>query len=126
MGTTCSISISAEIYFAGSTDPAATLSNPISISGSSFAGLDTTLNDVTLSGLNVYSTWTVFENNNFDVYFVAGTITQLDTTPPDTAITSAVDGNGASIQNGGTTLSTSIRISFTGTDNVAVAGFNAV
>jgi YVTN family beta-propeller protein len=46
-----------------------------------------------------------------------------DTTPPDTVITSDIDGNGASIPPGGTTLSTSMRISFTGTDNVAVDGF---
>lgn len=111
-----------EIYFTGSTDAANTLSNPISISGSSLAGVDSTLNDVTLSGMNVYSAWSVL-NNNFDIYFVAGIITQSDTTPPHTFITSAVDGNGASVLPGSSTLSTSIRISFTGTDNVAVAGF---
>lgn len=42
---------------------------------------------------------------------------------PDTTITSAVDGNGAPVQNSGTTLSTSIQFTFTGTSSVGVAGF---
>jgi hypothetical protein len=41
--------------------------------------------------------------------------------PPDTTITSAVDGNGATIQNGGTTVSTSIHFTFT-----ATAGTNPI
>jgi hypothetical protein len=54
--------------------------------------------------------------------------TTADTTPPDTAITSAVDDNsGANIQNGGTisSPSSSISFTFTGTDDVAsvVAGY---
>ena len=46
-----------------------------------------------------------------------------DTTPPDTTVTSAVDGNGAPVANGGSTPSTSITFTFTGTDNVGVTGF---
>jgi hypothetical protein len=46
-----------------------------------------------------------------------------DTEPPNTAIISAVDGNGASLPNNGATLSNGITLSFSGTDNVAVAGF---
>ncbi|PWU81326.1 MAG: hypothetical protein DLM72_07590 [Candidatus Nitrosopolaris wilkensis] len=42
---------------------------------------------------------------------------------PDTRITSALDGNGAAVQNGGTTLSTSIQFTFTGTSSVGVGGF---
>lgn len=110
-----------ELLFRSSTNGGATFGSQVS---TNIDSSDSTLNDVALSGTNVYSTWNVFENNKFDIYFMAGTITQLDTTPPDTAITSpAIDGNGAAVQNGGTTVSTSIRIAFTGTDNVAVAGF---
>jgi YVTN family beta-propeller protein len=54
---------------------------------------------------------------------VISTVPAADTTPPDTTITSAVDGNGAAVRNGGATVSNSIQIAFTGTDNVAVAGF---
>jgi YVTN family beta-propeller protein len=44
--------------------------------------------------------------------------------PPDTTITSARDGNGATIQNGGTTLSTSIQFTFTATPGTnPIAGF---
>lgn len=46
-----------------------------------------------------------------------------DTTPPDTTITSDVDGNGDPVANGGSTLSTSITFVFAGTDDVAVASF---
>jgi YVTN family beta-propeller protein len=48
---------------------------------------------------------------------------QQDTIPPDTVITSAIDGNNAAVLNGASTFSTSIKIAFTGTDNVAIAGF---
>jgi hypothetical protein len=54
---------------------------------------------------------------------VISTASPVDSIPPDTAITSAVDGNGAAVQNGGTTVSRSIQIAFTSTDNIAVAGF---
>jgi hypothetical protein len=37
--------------------------------------LDSSLNDVTISGNNVYVTWNTFENPNFNTYFAAGTIT---------------------------------------------------
>ena len=44
--------------------------------------------------------------------------------PPDTIITSAVDGNGATIQNGRSTVSTSIEIGFKGTPGTnSIAGF---
>lgn len=50
-------------------------------------------------------------------------ITVQDTTPPDTTITSATDGNGAPVTNGGSTVSTSMAFGFTGTDAVGVASF---
>jgi len=46
-----------------------------------------------------------------------------DNEPPDTVILSTIDGSGASVTNGGSTLSDSIDITFTGTDDVAVASF---
>ncbi len=46
-----------------------------------------------------------------------------DATPPDTTITSAIDGNGDPITDGGDTVSTSIMFAFTGVDNVGVASF---
>jgi hypothetical protein len=47
----------------------------------------------------------------------------VDTTPPMTAITSAVDGGGTAVAGGGSTLSSSVTFTFGGTDAVAVAGF---
>lgn len=52
------------------------------------------------------------------VYF-----TVQDTTPPETTITSVVDGNGAAGASGGSTLSSSITFTFTGIDAVGVAAF---
>jgi DNA-binding beta-propeller fold protein YncE len=46
-----------------------------------------------------------------------------DDNPPDTTITSSIDGNGTSIPNGGSTSSTSINFKFTGTDNFGIANF---
>jgi len=46
-----------------------------------------------------------------------------DITAPDTSIDSANDGSGADVANGGTTSSSSITFTFSGTDNVLVAGF---
>ena len=43
--------------------------------------------------------------------------------PPDTIITSAVDGRGDAIPNGGTTRSDRITFSFAGSDNAGIAGF---
>ena len=40
-----------------------------------------------------------------------------------TSITSAVDGNGVTIQNGGTTLSTSVKFTFTGSGVNSIASF---
>ena len=51
--------------------------------------------------------------------FVSG----ADTSPPETIITSAVDGNGVAVGNAGSTSSSSITFAFTGTDNIGVAGF---
>jgi len=46
-----------------------------------------------------------------------------DTVPPDTTITSVVDGKGKPVANGDKTASTSIKLTFTGSDNVAVSDF---
>jgi hypothetical protein len=51
------------------------------------------------------------------------TVTVKDTTPPDTAITAAVDGINRAVANGGSTLYHSVQIAFTGSDKVGIAGF---
>lgn len=57
---------------------------------------------------------------------LAGTTPPVpDTTPPDTTITSAVDGLGVPVVNNGVTASGTMTFSFTGSDNVAVASFQA-
>jgi hypothetical protein len=50
-------------------------------------------------------------------------ILEADNIPPETSIDSAVDGNGTSLADGDSTLSESIEITFSGTDNVEVASF---
>lgn len=47
----------------------------------------------------------------------------VDTTSPETTITSIIDGSGKVVVNGGTTVSESIIFLFSGTDNVGVVGF---
>ncbi|MGH6689898.1 MAG: choice-of-anchor Q domain-containing protein [Gammaproteobacteria bacterium] len=51
------------------------------------------------------------------------TIIVRDTTPPETLIASAVDGNGSAVASGGSTLSRSMTFAFQGTDAVGVVGF---
>jgi photosystem II stability/assembly factor-like uncharacterized protein len=46
-----------------------------------------------------------------------------DTSPPDTSIISAADGTGTALANDAVTLSTSLTLSFTGTDNVGLSRF---
>lgn len=50
-------------------------------------------------------------------------ITVRDTTRPDTIMNSSVDGNGAAVASGGSTLSGSITLTFGGADAVGVVGF---
>jgi YVTN family beta-propeller protein len=61
-------------------------------------------------------------NGGGNTVSIISTISQ-DTTPPDTAIISAIDGSKRDITNGGSTLYRSIQIAFTGTDNVGIARF---
>jgi hypothetical protein len=51
------------------------------------------------------------------------TIIVRDTTPPETLITSAVDGNGSAVAGGGSTLSRSLTFAFQGADAVGAVGF---
>src|SRR5262249_8140099 len=46
-----------------------------------------------------------------------------DTAPPETSIIAVVDGTGTSIGDGAVTLSSSLTLSFAGTDNVGLASF---
>jgi len=66
---------------------------------------------------------TDFHSNEQPGSTVSVISTTASSQAPDTTITSAVDGNGAPVQNSGTTLSTSIQFTFTGTSSVGVAGF---
>jgi hypothetical protein len=63
-----------DVVAAGSTDGGATFGSRTSATSNSFPTSDSTLNDVAVSGSNIYSTWTVFENNNYNVYFARGTL----------------------------------------------------
>jgi hypothetical protein len=63
-----------EIFFVGSIDAGNILSDPISIS-SSLGNVNSTLNDVAISGTNVYSIWTIFNNGSFNIYFAKGNLT---------------------------------------------------
>jgi hypothetical protein len=92
-----------EIFFVGSTDAGSTFTEPMSISGSLVAG--STLSDVTISGTNVYSTWSTLEEH-FNVYFAAGIITPSST--PEEGIENLID----TISN--MNLKTSIKTSLNG------------
>lgn len=75
-----------EIFFVGSTDAGSTFTEPMSISGN--LGDGSNLNDVTISGTNVYSTWTTLEDD-FNIYFAAGIITPSLT--PEEGIEKVID-----------------------------------
>jgi hypothetical protein len=62
-----------EIFFVGSIDAGNTLSDPISISRS-LGNVDSILNDVAISGTNVYVTWTAFTNSSFNIYYAKGNL----------------------------------------------------
>jgi len=65
-------------------------------------------------------------NINLQTVYVISTAPQppVDTNPPDTTITSVVDGNNIALtKNGDSTASTEITFTFVGEDNVAVRGF---
>jgi hypothetical protein len=62
-----------EVFFRGSIDGGASFSSPISLSSSLGGTLDSTLNDIAVSGNNVYSTWTVFLNGSAEIFFASGT-----------------------------------------------------
>jgi hypothetical protein len=63
-----------EVFFSGSIDAGNTFSDPISLS-SSLGNRDATLNDVALSGTDVYSVWTTFENGSSNIYIALGSLT---------------------------------------------------
>lgn len=75
-----------EVFFVYSTDGGITFTDPMSISGN--LGEGSTLNDVSISGTNVYSTWNTLEQD-FNVYFAAGIITPPVT--PEEGIENLID-----------------------------------
>jgi hypothetical protein len=76
-----------EVVFRGSTNAGETFSQPISVS-SALGNLDSTLNDVTISGNDIYVTWTTLETD-FNTYFASGTITPAQT--PEEGIQSLIN-----------------------------------
>jgi hypothetical protein len=78
-----------EVVFAGSTDGGLTFSSKTSVSGNRFPTSDSTLNDIAILGNNLYSTWTVFENDNFNVYFAKGILSSA--IPPAEGIQKLID-----------------------------------
>ncbi len=85
-----------------------------SVNQTSIARLNAVLDTINESGYSIIS-----------YQQLVGTIPVPDTSPPDTTITSAVDGFGIPVINNGVTASNTMNISFTGSDNVAVASFQA-
>jgi large repetitive protein len=59
-----------------------------------------------------------FINNNVQVFAL-----KTDNIFPDTQITSAIDGNGNSISDGGSTVSNKMTFTFPGSDNVDISSF---
>jgi hypothetical protein len=76
-----------EVVFRGSNDAGNTFTQPISVS-SALGNLDSTLHDVTISGNDIYVTWTTLETD-FNTYFASGTILPAQT--PGQGIQKLVD-----------------------------------
>ncbi|MSQ06746.1 MAG: hypothetical protein EXR46_06080 [Dehalococcoidia bacterium] len=87
------------------------------------AGTGNWSKDLTLSA-GMHSITAKATDAEGNISSASGTLSVVvDGTPPDTSITSRVDGNGAAVASGGSTVSGSIAFTFDGTDNVEVAGF---
>jgi hypothetical protein len=143
-----------DIQYRRSTDNGATFEDAVNLSnneGESYYPKIATLNN------NVYIVWNDNSNGNFEVLYrksidngvtfesivnlsntvensqtpaITATIVNTvpsDTSPPNTSITSAVDGNNAVLSlanpSASATVSKKVTITFTGTDNVGIAGF---
>ncbi len=72
--------------------------------------------------LGVHDTVLTVDDGEFNATDTVS-ITVSDTTPPETFVTSAIDGSGAVVTAGGSTLSTSMTFTFEGSDMVGVFGF---
>nr|WP_294804527.1 hypothetical protein [uncultured Nitrososphaera sp.] len=103
--------------FEGALDTAAfaTITSPYTVTGLALGQHQMKIRAIDTSGnvdpSPVVFSWTV--------------VTPPDTTNPDTTISSVKDGTGATIANNGSTASTSLAITFTGTDNLAVSRYEA-
>ncbi len=82
-----------------------------------------------LLGRHTFEVRAVDTSNNVDPtparhsWTVAAPAPPADTAPPETSITSAADGSGAALANNAVTLSSSLTLTFTGTDNVGLSRF---
>jgi len=112
------VPVNNEVVFVGSTDGGATFGSQVSVTGMARGAL----NDIAISGNNLFSTWSV-PGGDYDVLFAKGTLTPIENTPPETLIISVISGNNVHLNNGDSTSSDTITFTFTGTDDVAVVGF---
>jgi hypothetical protein len=64
-----------------------------------------------------------FQQRQQQSSFQTTSFSSYDSITPDTFITSSIDGNNVSIQNGATSTSNEIKFTFAGVDNVAISGF---
>ena len=130
--TPVSVPLSPPAPVVAGTQYAIVLHSPGGVSGANYGAGQAATNPYAggqrLISSNSGATWAlsgITYNPNLDLVFktYVDTIAVPDTTPPETAIVSAVDGDGMSLLGGGPTLSSSAVVTFSGSDNVGVAGF---
>ena len=71
-----------EVVFVGSNDGGITFGSQTSVTENNFPTLNANLNDIAISGSNLYSIFMILIDD-FDVYFAKGTLTPIDVTPPE-------------------------------------------
>jgi|GEM_PF-1374611 len=83
-----------DVFFSGSTDGGLGLSESLNVSPDNSV-TNEVLNDISLSGTNVYSTWSTLDNGNNDIYFVSGVLEETNNPPlppPDSVCIESGDG----------------------------------
>lgn len=135
-GTTVTIYIDGQVRGSGSSAGVTNTNNPFNVlvgtdstvpggpgSGFPFPGPRANFNGM-LDEITFYK-GTALTQTQVQAIYDAGTAGKCgpDANPPDTSTLSAVDGNGQSVTNGGSTTSGTITLTFSGTDDVGVVGF---
>lgn len=110
--------VSCTLYIDSVSQGPMTLSNPGGTSGT--ASRD---HKFTILGAHTVGVTCQDAAGNVGGGLVARDVNVVDTTPPDTTLTSSIDGNGDDVADGGSTLSQTITFAFSGTDSVRVASF---